>query len=198
MEVPFSLRPAAAAVEALLPGVRDDALDSPTPCRGLTVRALVNHLMGLSSAFRYAAIPEEAATAGFVPSGPAFTEDLDSQWRTLLPRRLAGLVEAWERPASWVGESTIAGNVMPNDQVAMVALDELVLHGWDLAVATGQPFELPEGTDPGLFGFLSALASDGGIPGLFGPRLPVPPGTSRFDQMLAMSGRDPGWRPEAM
>ncbi|SHT60809.1 TIGR03086 family protein [Mycobacteroides abscessus subsp. abscessus] len=85
--------------------------------------------MGLSLAFRYAAAPEEGAAAGFVSSGPSFTEDLDPQWRTSLPRRLADLVEAWERPVSWEGTSTIAGNVMPNHQVAMVALDELVLHG---------------------------------------------------------------------
>ncbi|SHZ28164.1 TIGR03086 family protein [Mycobacteroides abscessus subsp. bolletii] len=80
----------------------------------------------------------------------------------------------------------------------MVALDELVLHGWDLAVATGQPFELPEGTDPGLFGFITDLASDGGIPGLFGPRVSVASDAPRFDRMLAMSGRDPGWQPEVM
>lgn len=196
MEIPFSLQPAASAVEALLPGVSDDVLDSPTPCTELTVRALVNHLMGLSLAFRYAALPEEAAAVGFVPSGPSFTEDLDPQWRTLLPQRLAGLVEAWQRPEPWHGESTIAGNVMPNDQVAMVVLDELVLHGWDLAVATGQPFELPEGTDPGLFDFITALASDSGIPGLFGPQRPISPGAPQFDHMLAMSGRDPGWRPQ--
>ncbi|EUA70739.1 hypothetical protein I540_2403 [Mycobacteroides abscessus subsp. bolletii 1513] len=145
MEIPFSLRPAASAVVALLPGISDCALDNPTPCTELTVRALVNHVMGLSLAFRYAAAPEEAAAAGFVSSGPSFTDDLDPQWRISLPRRLADLVEAWERPASWQGTSTIAGNVMPNHQVAMVALDELVLHGWDLAVATGQPFELPGG-----------------------------------------------------
>ncbi|WP_165695317.1 TIGR03086 family metal-binding protein [Mycobacteroides abscessus] len=198
VEIPFSLRPAASAVAALLPGIPDSALDNPTPCTELTVRALVNHVMGLSLAFRYAAAPEEGAAAGFVSSGPSFTEDLDPQWRTSLPRRLADLVEAWERPASWEGTSTIVGNVMPNHQVAMVALDELVLHGWDLAVATGQPFELPEGTDPGLFEFISDLASDGGIPGLFGPRVSVAPDAPRFDHMLAMSGRDPGWQPEVM
>ncbi|MUM17661.1 TIGR03086 family protein [Mycobacterium sp. CBMA271] len=198
MDAPFSLQPAASAVAALLPGVSDDQLSDRTPCTELTVRALLNHLMGLSLAFRYMAAPEEAAAAGFEASGPSFTEDLDPQWRTLLPRRLTDLVETWAQPGSWDGESTVAGNVMPNDQVAMVTLDELVLHGWDLATATGQPFELPAGTDPGLYGFVSALASDSGIPGLFGPQVPISPGAPRFDHMLAMSGRDPGWRPENM
>jgi hypothetical protein len=27
-----------------------------------------------------------------------------------------------------------------------IALTELVVHGWDIAKATGQPFDLPEGT----------------------------------------------------
>ncbi|OHT82625.1 TIGR03086 family metal-binding protein [Mycobacteroides saopaulense] len=198
MDAPFSLQPAASAVEALLAGVSDDVLDDPTPCADLTVRALLNHLLGLSTAFRYVTAPEEAAALGIDLSGPSFTEDLDPQWRTVLPQRLADLVETWKQPGVWQGESTIAGTVMPNDQVAMVALDELVLHGWDLAAATGQPFDLPEGTDPGLYGFISALASDSGIPGLFGPQLAVPAGAPQFDHMLAMSGRDPGWRPETM
>ncbi|WP_078312833.1 MULTISPECIES: TIGR03086 family metal-binding protein [unclassified Mycobacterium] len=196
MDAPFSLKPAASAVAALLPGVSDDALDNSTPCAELTVRALLNHLLGLSMAFRYVVHPEEAAALGVDLSGPSFSEDLDPQWRTLLPQRLADLVETWARPRSWDGESTIAGTVMPNDQVAMVALDELVLHGWDLAAATGQPFDLPVGTDPGLYGFISALASDSGIPGLFGPQRPISPGAPQFDHMLAMSGRDPGWRPQ--
>lgn len=198
MDAPFSLKPAATAVEALLPGVSDDALDNSTPCAELTVRALLNHLMGLSTAFRYVVQPEEAAALGIDLSGPSFTEDLDPQWRTLLPQRLADLVETWTQPRSWDGESTIAGTLMPHDQVAMVALDELVLHGWDLAAATGQPFDLPAGTDPGLYGFISALASDDGIPGLFGPQRPVSPGAPQFDHMLAMSGRDPGWRPQGV
>ncbi|MEU9808819.1 TIGR03086 family metal-binding protein [Mycobacterium sp. NPDC050853] len=198
MDAPFSLQPAAAAVEALLPGVSDNDLGNPTPCAELTVRALLNHLMGLSMAFRFVVQPEKAAALGIDLSGPSFTEDLDPEWRTLLPQRLTDLVVTWAEPQSWEGEATIAGTVMPNDQVAMVALDELVLHGWDLAAATGQPFDLPEGTDPGLYGFLTALASDGGTPGLFGPQLPVPPGTPRFDHMLAMSGRDPGWQPRTL
>ncbi len=131
-----------------------------TPCSELSGRALLNHLLGLSMAFRY--------------------------------------VEIWEQPRSWEGESTIAGNVMPNDQVAMVALDELALHGWDLAAATGQSFDLPEGTDPGLYGFISALASESGIPGLFGPEVSVLSDAPPFDHMLAVSGRDPRWRPEAL
>lgn len=159
MDALFSLRPAAMALEKLLPGVSDDQLGDRTPYSELSVRALLNHLMGLSMAFWYFARPDEAAAAGFVSSGPSFTEDLDPQWRRLLPQRLADLVETWEQPRSWEGESTIAGNVMPNGQVAMVALDELVLHGWDLAAATDQSFDLPEGTDPGLYGFISALAS---------------------------------------
>ena len=198
MGAPFSLQPAATAVAALLPGVSDEALDGSTPCTELTVRALLNHLMGLSVAFQYVVRPEEAAALGIDLSGPSFTEDLDPQWRTLLPQRLADLVATWAQPRSWIGESAIAGTVMPNDQVAMVVLDELVLHGWDLAAATGQPFDLPEGTDPGLYGFIRALASDDGIPGLFGPQQPVPTSAPQFDHMLAMSGRDPGWRPQGV
>ncbi|WP_302563609.1 hypothetical protein [Catellatospora tritici] len=35
---------------------------------------------------------------------------------------------------------------MTNEMWGRIALTEIGLHGWDLATATGQPFELPEGT----------------------------------------------------
>lgn len=98
---------------------------------------------------------------------------------------------------SWEGTSTIAGNVMPNHQVAMVALDELVLHGWDLAVATGQPFELPEGQ---ILAF-SSSSPTWHLTAAYracSARVSVAPDAPRFDHMLAMSGRDPGWQPEVM
>ena len=78
----------------------------------------------------------------------------------------------------------------------MVALDELVIHGWDLAVATGQP----AGYDgPGLDevqGMVQHFRS-AGVEGLFGPAVDVPEDAPQLDRILGLAGRDPGWAPPA-
>ena len=78
----------------------------------------------------------------------------------------------------------------------LVALDEVLIHSWDLARSTGQPFETDDHLLDALMGFLTHMAEPGMEPareGLFGPVVPVPPGAPRLDQVLGLTGRDPNW-----
>lgn len=79
--------------------------------------------------------------------------------------------------------------------MAVVALDELVLHGWDLARATGQPFDVEPADAAALLPFLERSASPEGTPGLFGPAVPVPADAPVLDRLVGLAGRDPGWTP---
>ena len=182
------LAPAARRVAALLDGVPDAALGAPTPCADTPVAGLLDHLMGLAEGLRAAAAKEPGGT----PRASAAA--LDPAWRTVLPQRLDALVAAWRDPAAAEG-STIAGGIeMPAAEVAVVTLDELVLHGWDLARATGQPYA-PEPADvAAVLRFVEAFGSPEGTPGLFGPAVPVPDDAPAFDRVLGLSGRDPAWR----
>jgi uncharacterized protein (TIGR03086 family) len=85
---------------------------------------------------------------------------------------------------------------MPAPAMAAVALDELVVHGWDLAVATGQPYEV---SDEDAEACMTFAGSIGEAPeeraGLYGPRVPVPGDASALDRLLGLTGRDPAWRP---
>jgi uncharacterized protein (TIGR03086 family) len=69
---------------------------------------------------------------------------LDPDWRTSLPRRVRALAEAWRDPQAWTGITRVGGADQPGEVTGIVALGELVVHGWDLARGTGLPFE----TDP--------------------------------------------------
>ena len=47
------------------------------------------------------------------------------------------IADAWHDPAAWQGDTRAAGVTLPGAVADRVALNGLVLHGWDLALATG-------------------------------------------------------------
>jgi len=189
----IDLEPAANQVRRLLDGITDGDLGLPTPSDGTSVAALLDHLLGLTLAFTWAA--RKTAT----PDGPppqADASQLDPRWREELPVRLDALVAAWRDPAAWSGEASAGGVTMPAPQMAAVALDELVMHGWDLAKATGQPFEVDEASAAVVLAFTAESAKPENAAmreGLFGPVVEVPDSAPDFDRALGYAGRDPGW-----
>ncbi|KJY20551.1 MULTISPECIES: TIGR03086 family metal-binding protein [Streptomyces] len=184
------------AVARLAAGVPDVRLDDPTPCPEYTVGVLLVHLTGLAVAFRDAARKDLGPTTDTAPD-PAATP-LPAGWREELPRVLGELAEAWRDPAAWTG-MTRAGSVdLPGDIAGAVAVDELVIHGWDLARATGQEYAPDQAALRAAYDFLLAAAEDetrGG--GIFGPVVPVPDDAPLLDRAVGLSGRDPAWTPPA-
>ena len=193
----LELEPAAGEVTRLLDGITDDQLRNPTPCAGTPVAGLLDHLMGLSLAFTWAARKSKPPANGGASASAA---NLDPKWRVVLPRRLAELVEAWRDPQAWQGETEAGGVRMPAQMMGVVALDELVLHGWDLARATGQPFECDPVSTAAVLQFTRTSAEPehaANREGLFGPVVDVPPDAPEFDRALGYAGRDPQWKPPA-
>jgi uncharacterized protein (TIGR03086 family) len=77
-----------------------------------------------------------------------------------------------------------------------VVNNELVLHGWDLAMATGQPFQVtPEDLEASWQFVLNTPDQPEAREGLFGPRLPIADDAPLLDRTLAYAGRDPNWTP---
>jgi uncharacterized protein (TIGR03086 family) len=192
----LDLGPAANEVARLLEQVRPEQLDHPTPCAGTSVAGLLDHLMGLTLAFTRAArktVPEGGSAA---PQASAAA--LDPGWRSLLPARLDELTAAWRDPAAWTGMTEAGGVTMPGEVMGVVALDELVLHGWDLARATGQAFECDPASAAAVLEFTraSALPQHAAMrEGLFGPVVDVAQDASVLDRALGFAGRDPAWSP---
>jgi uncharacterized protein (TIGR03086 family) len=83
---------------------------------------------------------------------------------------------------------------LPAEMVGVIAIDELVIHGWDLAVATGQGYDPPAREVEAAIAFVSGFDAprDGR---LFGPVVDVAPDATIFERLLGLTGRDPGWRP---
>jgi uncharacterized protein (TIGR03086 family) len=188
----LDLAPQAAELARVVAGIRDEQLDAPTPCAGTPVAGLLDHVVGLTYAFRCAAEKRP------LPGAPeAAADTLPADWRERVPRQLDELVAAWREPGAWEGTAEAGGVELPAPVMAAVALDEVLVHGWDLAVATGQPFR----ADPaGVQACLELVGDRTNLPadedgGLFGPAVPVSPDAPALDRLLGQTGRDPGWSP---
>ena len=185
------LGPAARRMAELIEGVPDDALDGPTPCPDYTLGDLVEHVGGLAQAFTAAAKKAFGQQVDQQPAGDA--SGLPPDWRQRIPRDLTAMAEAWRDPDAWTGMTRAGGIDLPGETAGIVALDELVIHGWDVARASGQPYGCDDPSLQAVHAFVSQFAEEDSPPGLFGPRVPVADDRPLLDRVLGLTGRDPDW-----
>jgi uncharacterized protein (TIGR03086 family) len=188
----IDLQPAAQRTIGLVAAVSDDQLDRPTPCPESCVGDLIDHL-GVF-AVRFTAAARKDSSGRTSPPPPPSAANLEAGWRDRLSRDLLALAEVWRDPQAWEGDTVAGGMEMPAAVVGLVALDELVVHGWDVAVATGRPYAPPAQEIDAAMGFVTSFEAprDGT---LFGPIVPVGPDAPPLDRLLGLTGRDPSWRP---
>lgn len=188
------LGPQTRIVARLAESVTDEQLTAATPCPDHAVRNLLGHLLMLSVAFRDAARKDLGPTTDTAPN--TAVPDIGPGWREELPKALDELADAWRDPAAWTGDTRAGGVDLPGAVAGAVVADELVIHGWDLARATGQDYAPDPAALDSALTFLRAAADDlHRDDGPFGPVVPVPPDAPPLDRAVGLSGRDPGWRP---
>ncbi|MEV6394390.1 TIGR03086 family metal-binding protein [Streptomyces sp. NPDC051907] len=187
------LGPAAHAVAQLLDGVDDARLGDPTPCPKYAVRELLGHIVGLATAFRDAA-RKDLGPSTQTPAGAALPV-LEEGWRAVLPQRLGELAEAWRQSGAWDGDTQAGGITFPAAIAGRVALNELVIHGWDLARATGQDYDPGDASLQVSYEMLQPSDDDPGRDEIFGPVVSVPSSAPLLDRVVGLSGRRPDWRP---
>ena len=118
---------------AVVAGITPDQLDNPTPCVEFTVRGILEHMIGGATAFA-------AAYRDETPAEPDFSDPLNSFGPVL-----GDLAAAISAPGALNRSVQAPFGEVPGDTFArFVVLDGLV-HGWDLATATGQAYDPPEG-----------------------------------------------------
>ena len=179
MELNATLRATADLVRNIPPG----RFDAPTPCRDWDVRTLTNHLHQVVTALHLAG------------RGEPVPDDLWSRDLAGDPGRFdaeaRGAVEAWAEPPA--GMITLGAATMPAPLVATMLASDLVLHGWDLAKATGQVFTCDDEAAAMTVRFITETAAQGRTMGLYAEPVPVPADASPLDRALGASGRDPEW-----
>lgn len=192
------LEPAAQRMAELVRDVPDELLDAPTPCPAYSLGDLLDHIGGAALAFTGAARKETGDATSQGPSGDA--SRLGEDWRERIPRDLAALADAWRAPDAWNGMTKAGGVELPGGVAGLVALDELVVHAWDVARATGQEYEPDQASLEAVHDFVAQFSEPGqeaARAGLFGPVVEVPDDAPMLDRVIGLTGRDPGWSPRS-
>ena len=187
MNMHAEMTDAADAAARTVANVDAGQFGGPTPCTDWDVRALLNHLILWTSYSLEKRAHGESVSEELMATDFAAQPDFALRYRAQLDRALG----AWADPAAWSRKLDVMGSPTPASDVAALNIAEMILHGWDLAVATGQQYTV---TEPAATAALEAIGANAELfrqyQG-FAEQVPVPDGAPVLDQALALSGRDP-------
>lgn len=163
-------------------GIRLNQLRSPTPCDEWTVRDVVNHLIGVLNMFT------EATKGGALGPPPRGTppDVAGDDPASAYDEARASTIAAYRAAAR--GEGTAIG-----PRTLGVAFVDQLVHGWDIAVATGQDARFPDDLAEAAFGMIDGQIEPAARgPGkIFKDAVPVPVDSSAQDKLIGYTGRHP-------
>lgn len=173
--------------------IRPDQLAAPTPCTEYDVRGVIHHLLFWGPSLEGAGLkktvppPAEAETHVDLTRG---------DWAADLAAQLERTTAAWSVPEAWEGTTTMAGPAeVPAALIGGMVLTEVLVHGWDLAHATGQHPTWDADVLAYVHRELEATAAMGRDMGIYGPEVPIPTDAPLLHRTLGLTGRNP--RPPA-
>jgi uncharacterized protein (TIGR03086 family) len=163
-----------------------DQLDAQTPCAEWNVKRLLDHVLFIQQMFAAApgggeVAPPSGAPPELVGDDPA-GEYEEARKKTIhafsQPGVIDGMLNDGQRPAAMM--------------LGIAFCDQLV-HGWDLATATGQDTTIPPDLAAAAWQFLDGAIPDAqrGPDKNFQARVPVADDASDQDKLIAYCGRQP-------
>jgi uncharacterized protein (TIGR03086 family) len=151
-------------------------LDDQTTCDGWDVRTLLNHMLQTQRYFVGTARGEDVAPPGGTPPNV-----LSGQPAADFDRARAETLETFGEP----------GVIEKTGPALAIAFSDQLLHGWDLALSTGQDATMPSGLPDAAYSLIHGRFTEEQRQGIFKPEIPVGPDSSAQDRLLAYTGRDP-------
>ena len=176
-------RTLADAFEAKVAAVRPDGWDGPSPCAGWTARDVVGHVVDVHGMMLR---PLDRGLS----AAPSVADDPLAAFRSAR----ADVQRVLDDPAVADAEyDGMFGRTSVSATVDQFLGFDLVVHGWDLARATGQDETIPAPEVERVLAFVERMGTstmrDNGVTG---PEFPVPPDAPAQSRMLGLLGRDPG------
>ena len=166
-------------VEEVVNAIAPDQLRRPTACAGFAVEGVLEHMIAGATSFApaFRGEPAQGETGG---------GSVHERWR----RAMAELLAAVHLPGAQ--ERTVSapfGEVPGSVFARFVAFDGLV-HGWDLATATGQPYSPSDDVVREVHAFTREALTDAMRDGdTFAAPTDAPSDASPIEQLVAFTGR---------
>jgi uncharacterized protein (TIGR03086 family) len=179
-----------ASTERVIEGLGPDQYELSTPCTEWNVRQLLNHVLGalgLGAALMTDSMPTVQVGPGQVPGEDLVGDDPLAAYRSAVAAfgAVATPDAIGRMHATPMGE-------MPGAALAGFATLDVLVHGWDLAKATGQDTRLDAGLAEQMLGFASQAMPDGSPRGpLMAASVAVGSDADATDRLVAFTGRTP-------
>lgn len=180
MDVVDQLQQIGPVLGAVFAGVRPEQLDAPTPCDRFVVRDVLQHMVDGATAF----------TAAYGGEPSSASRDAHDPLDAIGPA-LGALVAAISAPGALDRTIDAPWGAVDGDSFARyIVLDGLV-HGWDLATATGQPYDPPDAVVAEADAFAHGLVDQLRNGEAFAPAVAPPEDATPLERLIAFTGRRP-------
>jgi uncharacterized protein (TIGR03086 family) len=153
-----------------------DSLNRETPCDDWDVRTLLNHMLDTQRYFISAGRGADAAPPSAEPPSLIGDDPVGA-----FERGRADLLRVFGAP----------GVIDKTGPALGIAFADQLLHGWDVAKATGQDATMPAGLPAAAYEMIHGRFTDEQRQGVFKPEVEVSPNGAAQDRLLAYTGRDP-------
>lgn len=172
-------------VRGLIAAVRPEQLGDATPCPEFDVRALLSHLVGTVERIRGLGEGLSPADVPAVVSGVA-----DDGWVAALDSAATRMRTVWTDDALLDRGLTVPWGTVAGRDALWGYVGEALVHGWDLAVATGQnPEAYVDVAEAALVSATAKIpAGMRGGPVPFGPVVEPAPGAGPTERLANWAG----------
>jgi uncharacterized protein (TIGR03086 family) len=165
-------------------GLTPAELDAPSPCAGWDVRATLNHLLGTTWMFTLV----NQGQAADEDAGDVIGDDASLAVSAAAKENLA----SWRQPGAFEGDRSYFFGTFPAMGAAMLNLEEVVIHNWDVAKGTSRELVIDSAVGQMIYDWgVSIPLDDFRDHGAFGPEVAVPASATIVDRLVGLLGRQP-------
>ncbi len=176
-----------AACRAVLGRLTEDDLSRPSPCAEYTVGEVGEHVV--RSMVLLASVAGAQAgnpAAGSVGPAAGSVGPLEEQVAVTAEAALA----AWRRRGLG-GTVAVGRSTLPANLAVEIIPMELLVHGWDMARATGQHIDIPTEVAGHVLGRARELVTEDKRGRSFAAEVPAGPEATALQRLIAFTGRVP-------
>jgi uncharacterized protein (TIGR03086 family) len=177
MDLPKLFERAANWAKSKLAGVKKDEFAAATPCEEWNVGSVIGHMIEVQTIFQGAArgeggAPPQGKPQAFAGKDPAAEYEQATQ----------ATLDAFREP----------GALEKAGQTLGIGFVDQLIHGWDVAKATGQDVKMPDDLAEAAWNMVAGRMDDVSQRGdFFKAPVPVPDDAPAQDKLIAYSGRKP-------